>query len=463
MSKFCNYLIIVLFVLFLTDLSLTDSSNFIQNKNKTSLLCKDGKGPLLEGEERVFQCFDNNCPAGFQCENNNGNGICCPNLPELFKLYNEASAEIKRESNEQQINREQLNNEQNQSEPNVNAMELLEKHYGKLIARERPSPFPIIENITKSSITSLPSPINSQNNFQNNPQSVRDSPVALEEIKKQQLFEANIWKPKNLFSKKFNIDASGEEFSCKRQRLEPFCENGNKKTQFVMRWFAKEGICYSYPWGYCPGEPIAADRTIRTLKECEALCTDKLDKYIIKEEQPNLQISGIVRLMEKEEKEKINKKEFNENNNILITSTLQAINIDIENEKNNLQSESYKIIANSSIFHYPQNNPIKVPPSSASAELAEFLLSEQRPHSKSKRCEKITPYRTICPSNGLTSQFTLRWYQRGENCFAYPYGYCNDLIFNEEPIKTEKECLLICVQRREDGGGWMSRRKRLLK
>ena len=20
-----------------------------------------------------------------------------------------------------------------------------------------------------------------------------------------------------------------------------------------MRWFAKEGICYSYPWGYCPG------------------------------------------------------------------------------------------------------------------------------------------------------------------------------------------------------------------
>uniref|UniRef100_A0A1I8BBC6 BPTI/Kunitz inhibitor domain-containing protein n=1 Tax=Meloidogyne hapla TaxID=6305 RepID=A0A1I8BBC6_MELHA len=384
MSKFCNYLIIVLFVLFLTDLSLTDSSNFIQNKNKTSLLCKDGKGPLLEGEERVFQCFDNNCPAGFQCENNNGNGIL---------LYNEASAEIKRESNEQQINREQLNNEQLNTK--------------------------IINNfITFSN--------NSQNHFQNNPQSVRDSPVALEEIKKQQLLRQIFGNQKIYFLKNLIL------------------------MQVEKNLVVKDN-------------PIAADRTIRTLKECEALCTDKLDKYIIKEEQPNLQISGIVRLMEKEEKEKINKKEFNENNNILITSTLQAINIDIENEKNNLQSESYKIMANSSIFHYPQNNPIKVPPSSASAELAEFLLSEQRPHSKSKRCEKITPYRTICPSNGLTSQFTLRWYQRGENCFAYPYGYCNDLIFNEEPIKTEKECLLICVQRREDGGGWMSRRKRLLK
>ncbi|CAK5027702.1 unnamed protein product [Meloidogyne enterolobii] len=326
-------------------------------------------------------------------------------------------------------------------------MELLEKHYGKLIARERP---PSIENkTTKSSI--FPS-LSSQNNSPINSQSVRDSPVALEEIKKQQLFEANIWKPKNLFSKKIYIDASGEEFSCKRQRLETFCENGNKRTQFVMRWFAKEGICYSYPWGYCPGEPIATDKTIRTLKECEALCTDKLDKYLIKEEeqQPNKQISGVVRLMEKEEiKEET-----------ITTSTFQTINIDSENEKNNL--ESYKIIANSSSFHYPpQNNPIKVPPSSASAELAEFLLSEQRPNIKSKRCEKITPYRTICPSNGLTSQFTLRWYQRGNNCFAYPYGYCNDSIFEEEPIKTEKECLLICVQRREEGG-WMSRRRRRL-
>nr|CAD2198072.1 unnamed protein product [Meloidogyne enterolobii] len=451
MSKFCNnYLITALFVLFLTtNLSLT-TSNFIQNK--TSILCKDGKGPLLEGEERVFQCFDNDCPAGFECENNNGSGICCPNLPELFKLYNEVSAEIKREGSNEGVNREQLNNnEQNQSESIINAMELLEKHYGKLIARERP---PSIENkTTKSSI--FPS-LSSQNNSPINSQSVRDSPVALEEIKKQQLFEANIWKPKNLFSKKIYVDASGEEFSCKRQRLETFCENGNKRTQFVMRWFAKEGICYSYPWGYCPGEPIATDKTIRTLKECEALCTDKLDKYLIKEEeQPNnKQISGVVRLMEKEEIKE-------EKETTITTSTLQTINIDSENEKNNL--ESYKIIANSSSFHYPpQNNPIKVPPSSASAELAEFLLSEQRPNIKSKRCEKITPYRTICPSNGLTSQFTLRWYQRGNNCFAYPYGYCNDSIFEEEPIKTEKECLLICIQRREEGG-WMSRRRRLLK
>jgi len=40
--------------------------------------------------------------------------------------------------------------------------------------------------------------------------------------------------------------------------------------------------------------------------------------------------------------------------------------------------------------------------------------------------------------------------------------YLKDSIFEEEPIKTEKECLLICIQRREEGGGWMSRRKRRL-
>uniref|UniRef100_A0A915DZ43 Uncharacterized protein n=1 Tax=Ditylenchus dipsaci TaxID=166011 RepID=A0A915DZ43_9BILA len=30
--------------------------------------------------------------------------------------------------------------------------------------------------------------------------------------------------------------------------------------------------CLSYPWGYCPGQPVASDVTLRTKEECELLC-----------------------------------------------------------------------------------------------------------------------------------------------------------------------------------------------
>jgi hypothetical protein len=48
-------------------------------------------------------------------------------------------------------------------------------------------------------------------------------------------------------------ELESESFSCRRQHLELYCEDGRRHTQFVLRWFYKEGACYSYPWGYCPG------------------------------------------------------------------------------------------------------------------------------------------------------------------------------------------------------------------
>lgn len=62
-------------------------SNLSSSPQDTVLLCADGKGPLLEGEERIFPCAGQ-CPAGFECEFVKGlieGGICCPNLGELYR------------------------------------------------------------------------------------------------------------------------------------------------------------------------------------------------------------------------------------------------------------------------------------------------------------------------------------------------------------------------------------------
>uniref|UniRef100_A0AC34FDG7 Uncharacterized protein n=1 Tax=Panagrolaimus sp. ES5 TaxID=591445 RepID=A0AC34FDG7_9BILA len=61
----------------------------------TNQVCKDGKGPLLEGEDSPFPCADE-CPDGFVCEHpieGEALGICCPNLDVLYELYGKNSAE----------------------------------------------------------------------------------------------------------------------------------------------------------------------------------------------------------------------------------------------------------------------------------------------------------------------------------------------------------------------------------
>ena len=59
------------------------------------LICKDGKGPLLEGEGSPFPCAGE-CPEGFECEHpleGEALGICCPNLEVLYDLYGKNNSE----------------------------------------------------------------------------------------------------------------------------------------------------------------------------------------------------------------------------------------------------------------------------------------------------------------------------------------------------------------------------------
>jgi len=70
-----------------------------------------------------------------------------------------------------------------------------------------------------------------------------------------------------------------EKYSCKRQRLDFYCNDKEhrvrRQAQFVLRWYfdAREDKCVSYPWGYCAGDPVASDSTLRTKEECDILCT----------------------------------------------------------------------------------------------------------------------------------------------------------------------------------------------
>ncbi|VIO98475.1 Uncharacterized protein BM_BM9965 [Brugia malayi] len=55
--------------------------------------CRDGGKPLLAADIGIHTC-EKNCPEGFRCEYKTANdttrkGICCPNLKELEKIYNE--------------------------------------------------------------------------------------------------------------------------------------------------------------------------------------------------------------------------------------------------------------------------------------------------------------------------------------------------------------------------------------
>ena len=58
-------------------------------------------------------------------------------------------------------------------------------------------------------------------------------------------------------------------FSCKRQKFEAKCE-GTKRTQIVLRWFAKNGECCSYPYGFCPGEASMCSFSVMELIQFQA-------------------------------------------------------------------------------------------------------------------------------------------------------------------------------------------------
>ncbi|KAL3112967.1 hypothetical protein niasHT_013432 [Heterodera trifolii] len=446
-------------------LFVNSSSSFEQE-----LLCADGKGPLLEGEERIFPCAGE-CPGGFDCEfplgRENG-GICCPNLSELYRLYKEKSGEIEEEGAEREEGDEGQKAPKRGTKPRkegkkrtkpkemggVDAMALLEKHYGEGIARLRPTAFP-------PAAQSPPPPSPEATNLLVSSRTVeirRSQPKQRHQQQKTQ--QDFVLRPRNAQyaakalptqnkDKARNTNISGEEYSCRRQKLELFCEDRRRQTQFVLRWYAKDRVCVSYPWGYCAGKPVASDPTIRTREECEMLCSaDRLDngnkKLRFWEERKRSDGSGTER----------NNAEGSENgaSHLDLTKadeTLEAVPSGLAEGKSgeSFRGEGEEMpFAISSGAQNAEESAHETNPTASSAEFSDFLLNDQRRHPK-KRCLKVSPFRSMCP-DGMPSQFTLRWHFRDGVCFAYPYGYCHgESVMTEDPIKTEKECLKICTTR----------------
>ncbi|KAE9554337.1 hypothetical protein FO519_002447 [Halicephalobus sp. NKZ332] len=64
--------------------------------------------------------------------------------------------------------------------------------------------------------------------------------------------------------------------SCNRSLpYRAMCKTGFP-SQFTIRWFVKAGMCCSYPVGYCHGESVFEEETIKTKEECEELCLGKI-------------------------------------------------------------------------------------------------------------------------------------------------------------------------------------------
>jgi hypothetical protein len=195
-------------------------------------------------------------------------------LLNCLRLYNEESNGEEEGGGEVLDDGQQPDKDgKDQQELGVNAMALLEQHLGKSVVRPRPvscssntrtSKLLYFVDQTESALRAARrSCCPGQFSPCRNPtkpatlaaELVRRSDI-LHNISKYSSLPANIWRPKAQAARPVigQKDASGEEYSCRRQRLELFCEDGRRHTQFVVRWFAKEGRCLSYPWGYCPGE-----------------------------------------------------------------------------------------------------------------------------------------------------------------------------------------------------------------
>uniref|UniRef100_A0AC35UGP4 BPTI/Kunitz inhibitor domain-containing protein n=1 Tax=Rhabditophanes sp. KR3021 TaxID=114890 RepID=A0AC35UGP4_9BILA len=68
-------------------------------------------------------------------------------------------------------------------------------------------------------------------------------------------------------------ELQNKPFFCSRQPLSFTCHGGTKTTQFVTRWFEKDGMCNSYIFGYCAaGGTLQTDKTMRTEEDCKNYC-----------------------------------------------------------------------------------------------------------------------------------------------------------------------------------------------
>uniref|UniRef100_A0A914C482 BPTI/Kunitz inhibitor domain-containing protein n=1 Tax=Acrobeloides nanus TaxID=290746 RepID=A0A914C482_9BILA len=227
-------------------------------------------------------------------------------------------------------------------------------------------------------------------------------------------------------------------YTCRREKFEIKCKNGTVDTQIVLRWFVKDDMCCSYPYGFCPGETIMADRTIRSKEECESLCLR--DGIGFQSEE----LDGIMKELDSQKKFPSESIESAEKNKSLhIEAAKSADNksetgIDVSN---NTQSQNQTSAENGN-----ENFDGNVKKNAAALiHGGNFAMSvEGKKPGPKKSCIR-EHFRAMCP-DGMPSQFTIRWFVKGGMCCAYPYGYCHgESVYEEEVIRTKDECDAYCL------------------
>ncbi|KAI6185331.1 hypothetical protein M3Y98_00011200 [Aphelenchoides besseyi] len=73
------------------------------------------------------------------------------------------------------------------------------------------------------------------------------------------------------FNSAIDSSTAAPRKNCQRSNFRTICKNGFP-SQFTIRWFRHQNKCVAYPWGYCHGELVHLDESIKSQKECEAHC-----------------------------------------------------------------------------------------------------------------------------------------------------------------------------------------------
>uniref|UniRef100_A0A1I7Y9H8 BPTI/Kunitz inhibitor domain-containing protein n=1 Tax=Steinernema glaseri TaxID=37863 RepID=A0A1I7Y9H8_9BILA len=361
-------------------------------------LCSDGKGALLEAG-RVFRCSQT-CPDGFFCEFRDEaktleRGICCPDLEKLFQLYGGNDTD------------------------------------GKVTELRRKAAGRGAENATRSTeLGGLEEIIVDLTKL--------DEEAELEEM--SQTLESDVTEgpesdpiptPGEL---KIPVSASKTEtertYSCKRHRFRFACRNGTVPTQFTLRWYANDGQCYSYPYGFCPGTLVVDDNKIRTKKDCEEYCLDASSQGF---KDVPIEVKG--------EKEG----ELGDSGS---SPPKEFTKVDYDELKKACERVApfRDVSLESDVTEGPESDPIPTP-----GELKIPVSASKTETERTYSCKRHR-FRFACRNGTVPTQFTLRWYANNGQCYSYPYGFCpGTLVVDDNKIRTKKDCEEYCLDASSQG------------
>jgi len=185
------------------------------------------------------------------------------------------------------------------------------------------------------------------------------------------------------------------KLSCERQPFKKLCSATQSIPQFTLRYYLKDGMCCSYPWGYCPGDEISKETSIRTKAACEAVCVRGEPSGVAKGGGP---IGG------------------------------QGA------------GGAGQPGATPGAGTPGAGTPGAGTPGSQGGGGTPGTAAPVQ-----KSCARL-PYKSQCQITQSVAQFTLRWYVRDNMCCSYPWGYCpGDEIVKEAAIRTKEECEQTCL------------------